>query len=85
MDEKPTGSLWVGIKGRARTGDVIMRVCYRPPGQKEALYRQIGAASISQARILMGDSTAISFRGTTQQGRSNPGGSYNVLITSFCE
>ena len=36
-----------------------MGVCYRPPNQEdradEALYRQIGAASHSQALVLMGD------------------------------
>ncbi|GAB0203910.1 high affinity cAMP-specific and IBMX-insensitive 3',5'-cyclic phosphodiesterase 8B [Grus japonensis] len=41
------------------TGDIIVGVCYRPPDQgdrvDEALYRQIGAASHSQALVLMGD------------------------------
>ncbi|GAB0200487.1 hypothetical protein GRJ2_002514100 [Grus japonensis] len=59
MDEEPTESLWVRIKGRAGTGDIIAGVCYRPPDQgdqtDEALYRQIGAASRSQALVLMGD------------------------------
>ncbi|GAB0178597.1 hypothetical protein GRJ2_000325000 [Grus japonensis] len=59
MDEEPTESLWVRIKGRAGAGDIIVGVCYRPPGQgdraDEALYRQIGAASRSQALVLMGD------------------------------
>ncbi|GAB0207137.1 hypothetical protein GRJ2_003179300 [Grus japonensis] len=59
MDEEPTKSLWVRIKGRAGAGDIIARVCYRPPDQgdraDEALYRQIGAASCSQALVLMGD------------------------------
>ncbi|KAK4826209.1 hypothetical protein QYF61_006153 [Mycteria americana] len=59
MDEKLTKSLWVRIKGRAGTGDIIVRVCYRPPDQEdgadEALYRQIGAASHSQALVLMED------------------------------
>jgi len=58
-DEEPTESLWVRIKGRAGTGDIIMGVCYRPPNQEnradEALCRQIGAASHSQALVLMGD------------------------------
>ena len=38
---------------------IIVGVCYRPPDQEEradeALYRQIGAASRSQALVLMGD------------------------------
>ncbi|GAB0179147.1 hypothetical protein GRJ2_000380000 [Grus japonensis] len=59
MDEEPTKSLWVRTKGRAGTGDIIMEVCYRPPDQDnqadEALYRQRGAASRSQALVLMGD------------------------------
>ncbi|GAB0183292.1 hypothetical protein GRJ2_000794500 [Grus japonensis] len=58
MDEEPTESLWVRIKGRAGTGDTIEGVCYRPPEQDdqvdEALYRQIGAASCSQALVFMG-------------------------------
>ncbi|GAB0209334.1 hypothetical protein GRJ2_003399100 [Grus japonensis] len=59
MDEELTESLWVRIKGRAGTGDIIAEVCYRPPDQEdrvdEALYRQIGAASCSQALVLMAD------------------------------
>ncbi|KAM9591189.1 uncharacterized protein ACIBXB_006085 isoform 1-T2 [Morphnus guianensis] len=59
MDEELTESLWVRIKGRAGTGDIIAGVCYRPPDQEdradEALYREIGAASRSQALVLMGD------------------------------
>ncbi|GAB0184141.1 hypothetical protein GRJ2_000879400 [Grus japonensis] len=59
MDEEPTESLWVRIKGRAGAGDITVGVCYRPPdqgdGADEALYRQIGAASRSQALVLMGD------------------------------
>ncbi|GAB0183226.1 hypothetical protein GRJ2_000787900 [Grus japonensis] len=59
MDEEPIKSLWVRIKGRAGTGDIIAVVCYRPPDQgdraDEALYRQIGAASRSQALVLTGD------------------------------
>ncbi|GAB0176173.1 calcium-independent phospholipase A2-gamma [Grus japonensis] len=59
MDEEPTESLWVRIKGRAGAGDIIAGVCYRPPDQgdraDEALYRQTGAASCSQALVLMGD------------------------------
>jgi len=59
MDDEPTESLWARIKSRARTGDSIVGVCYRPPNQEdrvdEALCRQIGAASRSQALVLMGD------------------------------
>ncbi|GAB0186968.1 mitochondrial enolase superfamily member 1 [Grus japonensis] len=59
MDEEPTKSLWVRIKGRAGAGNIIAGICYRPPDQgdqaDEALYRQIGAASRSQALVLMGD------------------------------
>lgn len=35
MDEEPTESLQVGIKGRAGTGDVIAWVCYGPPDQQD--------------------------------------------------
>ena len=31
LDEEPTESLWVKIKGRAGTGDITVGVCYRPP------------------------------------------------------
>ncbi|GAB0183006.1 hypothetical protein GRJ2_000765900 [Grus japonensis] len=59
MDEEPTESLWVRIKGMAGTGDISVGVCYRPPSQEdqvdEALDRQIGAASCSQALVLLGD------------------------------
>ncbi|GAB0190262.1 hypothetical protein GRJ2_001491500 [Grus japonensis] len=58
MDEELTESLWVRIKGSAGAGDVIAGVCYRPPNQgdraDEALYRQIRAASCSQALVLTG-------------------------------
>jgi len=56
---EPTESLWLRIKGRAGTGDIIVRVCYRPPNQEdqtdEALCRQIGAASCSQDLVLLGN------------------------------
>ncbi|GAB0194032.1 hypothetical protein GRJ2_001868500 [Grus japonensis] len=59
MDEELTKSLWVRIKRNAGTRDIIVGVCYRPPDQgdraDEALYRQTGAASRSQALVLMGD------------------------------
>ena len=35
MDEEPTERLWVRIKGRAGTGDIIVGVCYRPPSQED--------------------------------------------------
>ncbi|GAB0203140.1 hypothetical protein GRJ2_002779600 [Grus japonensis] len=58
MDEEPTESLWVRIKGSAGTGDIIAGVCYSPPNQgdraDEALYRHLGAPSHSQALVLMG-------------------------------
>jgi len=59
MDEELSNSLWVRIKGRAGTGDIMVGVCYRPPDQEEwvdeALYRQIGAASHSQTLVLTRD------------------------------
>jgi len=35
MDEELTESLWIRIKGRARTGDIIVGVCYRTPDQED--------------------------------------------------
>ncbi|PKU43816.1 hypothetical protein llap_5882 [Limosa lapponica baueri] len=59
MDEEPRESLWVKTKCRAGTSDVTVEVCYRPPNQEDqavdALYKQIGEASRSQALGLMGD------------------------------
>ncbi|GAB0205366.1 hypothetical protein GRJ2_003002200 [Grus japonensis] len=59
MRSQPRLCVWVRIKGRTGTGDIIAGVCYRPPNQEdradEALYRQIEAASHSQALVLMGD------------------------------
>ncbi|GAB0182918.1 hypothetical protein GRJ2_000757100 [Grus japonensis] len=57
---RPYGS---GLKGRqgeeTLQSDLIVGICYRPPNQEdqadEALYRQIGTASHSQALVLMGD------------------------------
>jgi len=34
IDEEPVESLWVRIKGRARTGDITVQVCYRSPEQE---------------------------------------------------
>ena len=31
MDEELTKSLWLRIKGRAASGDIIVGVCYRQP------------------------------------------------------
>jgi len=78
MGEEPTESLWVRIKGRAGTGNTVVTVCYRPPNQEhqadEALCRQTGGASLSQALVLMGTSTTSTSVGeTTQQEISNPG------------
>jgi len=89
MDEEPTESLWVRIKGRAGIGDIIVGVCYRPLNQEdqadEVLYRHIEAASHSQALLLMGNfNQPISVGGTVQQGISNPGSCLTMLmITSF--
>jgi len=59
MDEEPTESLWVKIKGRAGIGDTTVGVCYRPPDQDkrvdEALCRHIGEASHSKALVFMGN------------------------------
>ncbi|PKU29010.1 hypothetical protein llap_20687 [Limosa lapponica baueri] len=88
IDEDLTESLWVRIKGRTGAGDVTVGVCYRPPHQSdredEALYRQIEAASCSQALVFMGDFNHPDIcGGTIQQGTRNPGSSWNVLIITF--
>ena len=58
--EEVVESLWVRIKGQAHKGDITVGVYYRPPDQEEeevdeAFYRQLQAASQSQALVLMGD------------------------------
>ncbi|PKU36606.1 dtw domain-containing protein 2 [Limosa lapponica baueri] len=59
MDEEPTKSLRIRIKGRPGTGDIKVGICYRPLYQEdrvdEVLYRQMVAASGSQALLFMGD------------------------------
>lgn len=64
MDEEPAESLWVRIKGRVRSGDVIVVVCCRPPDQEEHadefLYRQTGRQEQSHVHkpwLLQGTST----------------------------
>ena len=51
--EEPVESLWARIKERTDKSDIIVGVSYRPPDQEEqvdeALYRQVRAASHSQA------------------------------------
>ena len=58
-DEERVESLWVRIKRQAHKGDITVGVYYRPPDQEEevdeAFYRQLQAASQSQALVLMGD------------------------------
>jgi len=59
-NEERFESLWVRIKGQAHTSDITVGVYYRPPDQEEeevdeAFYRQLQAASQSQALVLMGD------------------------------
>ena len=58
-NEEQVESLWVRIKGQAHTSDITVGVYYRPPDQEEevdeAFYRQLQAASQSQALVLMGD------------------------------
>ncbi|PKU28864.1 dtw domain-containing protein 2 [Limosa lapponica baueri] len=59
MDEEPTESLWVKIRGRTGTGDITLGVCYKPPEKDdqadETLYKQIREASCSQALVVMGN------------------------------
>jgi len=59
VDEELVESLWVRIKGQAHLDDTVVVVYYRPPDQREevneACYKQLKAASQSQALVLMGD------------------------------
>lgn len=59
MDEKVNKRLWVRIKGRTGTGDILVGVSNRSLKQDdqpdESLYRQIGAASHLQALVLVED------------------------------
>ena len=52
-------SILVSIKESTGKGDIVVRIRYRPPDQEEpvdeAFYRQTGAASHSQALLLMGN------------------------------
>lgn len=91
MDEEPNESLWVRIKGRGGTGDIVVQVCYRPPNQEDqtdkALCRQVEVAPSSQALVLMrvtSTTPVSSGRTTPQQGTSNPR-VYRIMlmITSF--
>ena len=58
-NEEWVESLWVRIKGQAHKGDITVGVYHRPLDQEEeideAFYRQLQAASQSQALVLMGD------------------------------
>ena len=58
VDEEGVESLWVRIKGQAHMGDITVGVYYRPPDQgeeiDEAFYRQLQAASQSQALVSHG-------------------------------
>jgi len=58
-DEERVEILWIRSKGQAHMGDIMVGVYYRPPDQgeevDEAFYRQLQAASQSQALVLMGD------------------------------
>jgi len=82
-NEERVESLWVRIKGQSHTGDITV-----PPDQEkeidEAFYRQLQAASKSQALVLMGTSTTLTSAGKTiQLGRHNPGGSYRASMITF--
>jgi len=50
-------------QSRGGVSDIVVGVSYRQPDQEDqadkALYRQIGAASRSQALVLMGTSTTL--------------------------
>ena len=46
MDEEPTESLWVRIKGRAGTGDIIVGVCYRLPNLEDRVDESLDRKSV---------------------------------------
>lgn len=66
-------NLWVRIKGQTRRGDTIVSVCCRPWEQEEevdeAFYRQLEAASKSQALALVGDLSTLTSAGEVTQSR----------------
>lgn len=59
MGEEPSESLWIRIKERTRQSDFMVDVCYMPSDQEElvgqAFCRPVGAASCSQALLIMGN------------------------------
>lgn len=58
VDNKQVKSSWVRIKGQMNKGDTVLGVFSRPPEQEkvdEAFYRELEAASQSQAPVLVGD------------------------------
>lgn len=80
MDEGPSESLQVRIKGRARTGDIIVRVCYRLPDQQGQGMRpstdREEQPHIQKPWSSWGTSNVLtSVVGAVQQGTGNPGGS----------
>jgi len=88
VDDEGVESLWVRIKGQSHMGNIVVDVYYGPPDQEEevddAFYRQLQAASQSQALVLMGTSTTLMSSGkTTQPGTRSPGGSCRALMITF--
>ncbi|KAJ7413876.1 mitochondrial fission process protein 1 [Pitangus sulphuratus] len=59
VDDEQVENLCVGIKGQTSEGNIVVGVCYRSPDQEEevdeAFYRQLEAASKSQALVFVGD------------------------------
>lgn len=56
MDQVPPRGLWVWIKAKAGTSDIIVEVCHGLPDQEVDLFlcRQVRVISCSQAQILIG-------------------------------
>lgn len=52
-------SLWVRVRGEASKVDIVVGVCYTPPGQREevdeAFLKQLKDTSGSQTLLLMGN------------------------------
>lgn len=58
MDDSLADNLQDRMRGESSKGDVVARVCYRPPiqgkGKEDMLFKQFEEVSASQTLVLMG-------------------------------
>lgn len=58
IDDSLVGNLQDGVRGESSKGDVMVRVCYRPPiqgeGKEGAFLKRFEEVSGSQTLVLMG-------------------------------